>query len=265
MTWALQRAQARWDNRFVVALTVLWLLVAWRTGLPAIGYALLALVADVQTVIGDPFPQTVPTRTPEGWVVELTANTLRDAWWITPYLQHAHSIFVLGALASVLLFMTKGLIMARQRARHDAIYSAQIDRFIDTSTNIILERIPAIARNAWRGLFDTNCMVSKDRSGSHPLAGPNTPDAPTCETLGAASQPEPEVASAETSPSVEQPSQPLERPVPQPSQIQVPGDAIQCAGEPHPPVSSKPADEPQPTSPEAAPVSPHTWDFFTRF
>lgn len=154
---AQRSVQRRCDRRLNLALMILWGLVLLRTGLDGFGYAMLALIGDVQTVLGAPFPDTLQTRHPDGLMVDLTVADLRHAWWVAPHLARAEQFFALGALGSALFYMLKELVMLRYRARHDAVLNARLNRLIDSVGDIITKQWPAhltrfvISAYGWSG------------------------------------------------------------------------------------------------------------------
>lgn len=140
------------DRHMNFALVVLWTLVLTRTGFVAAGYALLALLADVQTLIGPPLPQTFHTRHPYGLLVELSAAGLRHAWWIEPHLDHARRMFVLGAAGSLLLWLLKMLVGFRRRLRVDPVFAARIDEMFERGEVWVSRRLRAPRRRVADGL-----------------------------------------------------------------------------------------------------------------
>lgn len=144
MSTAQRSVQQRCDRRLNLALMILWGLVLLRTGLVAFGYAMLALIGDVQAVLGAPFPDTLQTRHPDGLMVDLRVADLRHAWWVAPHLARAEQFFALGAVGSLLFYMLKELIMLRHRARHDAVLNARLNRVIDSAEVALTKQWPAL-------------------------------------------------------------------------------------------------------------------------
>lgn len=140
----LRSAQRRWDRRLNLLLMFLWGLVAWRTGLVALGYSVLALIGDLQALLGPPLPDTLQTRHPSGLMVDVSVAELRRAWWIAPHLAKARQLFVLGAVGSILFYLLKELLMLRHRARYDPVLNARINDAINTAEVAITQQAPAM-------------------------------------------------------------------------------------------------------------------------
>ena len=148
MSTAQRSVQQRCDRRLNLALMILWGLVLLRTGLVAFGYAMLALIGDVQAVLGSPFPDTLQTRHPDGLMVDLTVADLRHAWWVAPHLARAEQFFALGAVGSLLFYMLKELILLRYRARHDRVLNARLNQVIDSVEGAVTKQWPALLTRA---------------------------------------------------------------------------------------------------------------------
>lgn len=209
---AQKSVQQRCDSRLNLALMILWGLVLWRVGLVALGYAILAFIGDVQTVLGAPLPDTLQTRHPDGLIVDFTVADLREAWWIAPHLNRAEQFFVLGAAGSLLFYMLKELIMLRHKVRHDPALDARLNRVIDSVEAALTKRLPAILSRiiTWTHTLTTRRLRAAWRRPIPDLAeSPHAPEQTTVDPLinvvidtadGAADMPSsdgPELASTE--------------------------------------------------------------------
>lgn len=141
MNQRLTSIEGRWQRRLNTSLVILWCLALWRTGLVAFGYAVIALLADLQAVIGEPLPQTFSTRHPAGLMIELSAGDLRDASWVSPHLAHASHMFVLGALGSLSLWLFMVIQIGRARSLFDPVFSARVERVTDRAEQLIVRAI----------------------------------------------------------------------------------------------------------------------------
>lgn len=156
MNQRLTSIEARWQRRLNTGLVILWCFALWRTGLVAFGYAVIALLADLQAVIGEPLPQTFSTRHPAGLMIELKAGDLRDANWVSPHLAHASHIFVLGGMGSLSLWLFILIQIARARSLFDPVFSARIERvtyraeqlMVRAITGCSIRRTPASSRSS---------------------------------------------------------------------------------------------------------------------
>lgn len=130
MTYPLIVATQQADRCLRVGLVVLWVWVLIKAGPQALGYALLVLIADIQDVLSSGQIK-IPTRHPDGWTIELSAESLRAAWWIQPHLRHADSLFVSAGLLSVLLWLLRLAYIGQIRSKCDPVFSARVDRWMD--------------------------------------------------------------------------------------------------------------------------------------
>lgn len=247
---AQKSVQQRCDSRLNLALMILWGLVLWRVGLVALGYAILAFIGDVQTVLGAPLPDTLQTRHPDGLMVDLTVVDLRHAWWVAPHLDRGEQFFVLGAAGSLLFYMLKELVMLRHKARHDPVLDARLNRVIDGVEAALTKHLPAILNRTitWAHTLTTGRLQAPWRRPMPDLAeSPHAPEETTVDPLinvaidtadGAADMPSPDGPElASTEPLIETSPAALTKP-------------------------DNEADE-APSSPPTSPPYPNT--FFTRF
>ncbi|OGN44667.1 MAG: hypothetical protein A2623_07800 [Caulobacterales bacterium RIFCSPHIGHO2_01_FULL_70_19] len=130
MTYPLIVATQKADRCLRVGLVVLWVWILIKAGPQALGYALLAFIADVQEVLSSGQIK-IPTRHPDGWTIELSAESLRAAGWIDPHLRHTDNLFVSGGLLSVLLWLLRLAYIGQIRSKFDPVFSARVDRWMD--------------------------------------------------------------------------------------------------------------------------------------
>lgn len=262
MTYPLITATRKADRWLRAGLAVLWIWIFIKTGPQALGYATLAVIADIQDVLSSG-QLKIPTRHPDGWTIELAAQSLRAAWWIDPHLRHADSLFVSGGLLSVLLWLLRLAYIGQVRSRFDPAFSARVDRWMDVIEAGAHSIRWAVATTLQRAALSLVRKLAHHRPVSPPRLSP-TPaplDAPRCPQVLPHS-PAPTVSSVDDPPGsgagVREAPQHGHQPAPT---TDTPGSTAEVSAiAPSSGSNAAPAGTPPPS-----PQSPHPASFFTKF
>ncbi|WP_409605573.1 hypothetical protein [Brevundimonas sp.] len=262
MTYPLIVATRKADRCLRVGLFALWIWILIKAGPQALGYALLALFADIQDVLFSGQIK-IPTRHPDGWTIELSAESLRAAWWIDPHLRHADSLFVSGGLLSVILWLLRLAYMGQIRSRFDPVFSARVDRWMD----VIEAGAHTIRLAAAAALHRAARSLTRKLPHHRPVSPPRlSPARVPLDTPPLQQAPSP--SPVPTVSSVDDPSGSAAdiREAPQDGHPPVPATATPNSMADIPAIASSSGSNAAPVgTPPPSPPSPHPASFFTKF